>query len=213
MERWQTAQLGEIDALQGMVPIRKRFGIQAFGVNAWRGDEPGASIISEHAEESAKHQELYVVVQGHATFTVDGEEIDAPQGTLVAVTDPEVRRKAVAKEGGTVVLAVGAPAGTAFEPQAWEWNAEAIPFFASGEYERARETLLHGLEENENANGILYNLACAESRLGNLDASHDYLVRAIAGFGQFAEYAETDEDLAALREDPRWETLRRSARS
>jgi tetratricopeptide (TPR) repeat protein len=209
--RYDTARLDELEAQQGMIPVRRRFAIEAFGVNAWRADEAGGAIIGEHSEEQARHQELYVVLNGRATFTVDGDEIDAPAGTFVAVTDPDVSRKAVAVEAGTTVLAVGAPAGTAFEPQAWEWNAEAIPLFAAGDYEGAKATLLRGLEEKEDAAGILYNLACAESRLGDLDAAHDYLARAIAGYGRFAEYADTDEDLAALRADPRWEALRATA--
>ena len=208
---YETARLDELEAQQGMIPIRRRFGIGAFGVNAWRADEEGGTIIGEHDEKQAGHQELYTVVGGHATFTVDGEEIDAPAGTLVAITDPDVTRKAVAKEAGTTVLAIGGPAGQAFEPQAWEWNAEAIPFFATGEYDRAKETLLRGLEQNSEAAGILYNLACVESRLGDVDAAHDYLARAIAGFGRFAELAETDDDLEALRADPRWEKLRATA--
>lgn len=106
------------------------------------------------------------------------------------------------------MLAIGAPAGSAYVPQAREWNAEAIPFFATGEYDRARAILLRGLEEKDDAAGILYNLACAESRLGDLDAAHDYLARAIAGFGGFAEHADADDDLEALRADPRWEALR-----
>jgi tetratricopeptide (TPR) repeat protein len=211
MERYQTARLDDLEAQQGMIAIRKRFGIAAFGVNAWRADEEGGSIIGEHAEETALHQELYVVLEGHATFTVDGDEIDAPAGTIVAVTDPMAKRSALAREAGTTVLAVGAPAGTPYEPQAWEWNAEAMPFFATGDWEGAKATLLKGLEQNEEAAGILYNLACAESRLGDLDAAHDYLARAIAGFGRFAEYAENDDDLEALRKDPRYPALIGSA--
>lgn len=211
MARYETASLGELDAQQGMIPIRRRFGIEAFGVNAWRADEAGGTVIGEHDELQGGHQELYVVVQGHATFTVDGDEIDAPAGTLVALTDPAVKRAAVAKEPGTTVLALGGPVGTPYEPLAWEWNAQAIPLFAEGDYAGAKEILLKGLEQNDNAAGILYNLACAESRLGDVDAAHDYLARAIAGYGRFAEFAETDDDLFALRDDPRYPALVASA--
>jgi hypothetical protein len=106
--------LHEIPTRDLRIPIRDHFGIAAFGVNAYLADEAG-SVISEHTETWSRHQELYVVVEGHATFTVDGEEVDAPAGTLVFIGDPAMRRSAVQKGAGTAVLAVGARPGHAFE--------------------------------------------------------------------------------------------------
>jgi hypothetical protein len=60
------------------------------------------------------------VVDGHATFTVDGRELDAPRGTLVFVQDPTLVRKAVARDGGTAVLAIGATPRVAFRVSPWE---------------------------------------------------------------------------------------------
>ncbi|HEX4759497.1 MAG TPA: cupin domain-containing protein [Thermoleophilaceae bacterium] len=127
---WQTAQLSEIRPfdevpadLQGWLPVRHRLGIEAFGVNAWVGREAGDEIIEEHDElnEDAadNHEELYLVVDGHATFTVDGQEVDAPRGTLVRV-EPSIVRHAVACEPGTTVFAIGATPGRAFTPSPWE---------------------------------------------------------------------------------------------
>jgi len=105
-------------------PIRHALGVRAFGVNAWHGDQPGDAIIEEHDElpstgAAVGHEELYLVIAGHARFTLDGEDLDAPAGTLVAVP-PNVRRAAHAVAGGTTVLAIGAPRGEAFAPSAWE---------------------------------------------------------------------------------------------
>jgi hypothetical protein len=127
---WQTAQLDEIeplpgvsDDLKGWLPIRHRFGIQAFGVNAWVGREAGDEVIEEHDElnedPAENHEELYLVVDGHATFTVDGREVDAPRGTLVFV-EPSIARHAIAREPGTTVFAIGARPGAAFAPSPWE---------------------------------------------------------------------------------------------
>jgi mannose-6-phosphate isomerase-like protein (cupin superfamily) len=112
--------LQEIPARDTWIPIRDHLGIEAFGVNAYRAQAAGDTVISDHLETLSKHEELYVVVAGHAAFTVDGEEIDAPQGTLVFVGDPASRRTAVAKEPGTTVLVTGARAGHAFEVTPWE---------------------------------------------------------------------------------------------
>jgi hypothetical protein len=103
-------------------PVRHHLGIEAFGAGVWAGDA-GVEVIEEHTElvENADgHEELYLVFSGMATFTVGGDSIDAPAGTLVAVTDPGLMRKAVAGEDGTAILAVGAPRGRAYEVSPWE---------------------------------------------------------------------------------------------
>lgn len=60
------------------------------------------------------------MTSGRAAFTIAGEELDAPAGTLVAVTDSTVIRGAVAREPGTTVLVVGAPRGEPFALRNWE---------------------------------------------------------------------------------------------
>ena len=65
------------------------------------------------------HEELFAVASGHALFTVDGNEIDAPAGTLVFVRDPAVIRSARATVDGTALLAVGGRAGP-FAISRWE---------------------------------------------------------------------------------------------
>ena len=97
-------------------PVRHELGITAFGTNAYVGRAPGDLVIEDHDED--EHEELYVVLSGAATFTVDDETFDAPQGTLVLVTPPS-RRVAHAAEPDTTILAVGAP-GESFRPSEWE---------------------------------------------------------------------------------------------
>ncbi len=105
-------------------PVRHHFGLRAFGTGLFRGAEPGDAVIEEHDEradgESNGHEELYFVVAGHAEFVVGGEGVDAPAGTFVAVRDPALVRSARAKVGDTLVLAVGAAPGQAFEISGWE---------------------------------------------------------------------------------------------
>jgi hypothetical protein len=79
--------------------VRRHFDVQAFGVNAATGNA-GDEMIEEHHEaddeenETNGHQELFAVMTGHALFTVDGEEIDAPAGTIAFVRDPALLRAA-----------------------------------------------------------------------------------------------------------------------
>ena len=107
-------------------PVRRHRGIEAFGAPARVAHQAGDLLVMPHDERAdgpygtAGHEELYVVLRGRATFTLDGREVDAPAGTLVFVRDPAVVRSAVADEGDTAILAVGAPPGEAYRVAPWE---------------------------------------------------------------------------------------------
>jgi len=104
-------------------PVRQHFGVQSFGINLMVAPEAGDWVVEEHtevADSDTRHEELFFVSAGHATFIVDGEEVDAPAGTFVHVPDPEAPRGARAVEPGTTVLAIGAEPGAPFTPSGWE---------------------------------------------------------------------------------------------
>jgi quercetin dioxygenase-like cupin family protein len=85
-------------------------------------------LTEDHTEDpdsGTRHEELYLVVTGHARFTVAGEKLEAPAGTFVYVKDPTVVRGAVATEPGTTLLAVGGEPGAVYRPS--EWDAEPLP--------------------------------------------------------------------------------------
>ncbi len=177
--------------------------MRAFGVNAWTGGE-GDELIGAHDESSSGHEELYLVVEGSATFTVADETFAAPPGTVVFVRDPALRRSAVAAAAGTTIFTVGAKPGEPYAPPAWEVNAEAFPYFDEGEYGRAKEVLERALGERGESAGLLYNLACAESRLGERDRALEHLLRAVELDAQYAGFAQEDEDFEAIRRDVRF---------
>ena len=128
------AHISEIPRIRGSgagepewKPLRRHFGIQAFGTNAYVAHAAGDPVVEEHSEADdadAGHEELYLVLAGSATFTVEGENGDAPAGTLVFVADPRATRGAVAHEPGTTVIAFGATPGVAFEISSWETKYE-----------------------------------------------------------------------------------------
>ena len=115
----------DFDNVPEWKPLRHELGVGAFGVNAWLAPKAGDQAVEPHDEKVAdggtnRHEELYVVLRGAARFTVDGQEVDAPAGTLVFISDPGLTRAAVATADDTVVLAIGAARGVAFEPSDWE---------------------------------------------------------------------------------------------
>ena len=207
-EPFRIASLSEIEvggapASARWSPVRMHFDISAFGVNAWTAREDGQAVIGEHTEDSG-HEELYFVASGHATFTVAGDEIDAPTGTFVFVRDPKAKRKADAKAAGTTVIALGGTPGKTFEPMGWEQSARALRHWATGDFEEAVAELSALKDQHPEEPGLVYNLACAESRSGQTDEALAHLREAVELNDDFRELAEKDEDFDPIREDPRF---------
>ena len=79
-ERFQLLRLDEVDgyADEGRPRwhmIRSVLGIESFGINSWRATEAGQEIVGEHDElgpGAGGHEELYLVLSGRATFTIEG---------------------------------------------------------------------------------------------------------------------------------------------
>jgi hypothetical protein len=95
--------------------------LSAFGANVYVADHDGGDLLGTHDEAGSRQEELYLVVVGEATFTLDGEQFDAPAVTVVAVPDPGVVRGATAKTAGTTVVAIGNEAQDAFRSS---WQAK-----------------------------------------------------------------------------------------
>src|SRR6266536_6476571 len=186
-------------------PVRRRFGITAFGTNAYTGDA-GQRVIEEHAEPD-NHQEMYVVLRGRATFTLDEDEVDAPAGTIVFAR-PGTKRGAIAAEDATAVLAVGAKPGVVFEPSLWEDVFAANAYADKGELDKARGLFTTLLEQHPDAWQGHFNAACLEARVGDKEQALEHLERAVELEPKKArEFARTDSDFDSIREDARFSAL------
>jgi tetratricopeptide (TPR) repeat protein len=201
---YETAQIADIEGSEGWSPIRRRMGVGAFGINAWTAHQADERLIPGHDEVPSGHEELYLVTSGHAAFTVAGDEVDAPAGTIVFVRDPAARREAWAREAGTTVVAVGGRPGSAYRPRAWESNREVLALFDAGEFAEARDMLTDALDRYEDRGTVLYNLACAEAQLGQTDSAAEHLLEAVREQPSLAEHAGEDSDLEPIRSHPRF---------
>src|SRR4051795_3613720 len=131
--------LAAIDMPDGFVwrPVRRHFGIRAFGVNAYTALDAGGQIVEEHTESSLGHEEIYFVLRGRVRFTVDGNEHELGPGQLVFVRDPALKRAAVGLTDDTVVFALGGKPGVPHEPSAWEAMFAAVPASRVGDWAEA----------------------------------------------------------------------------
>jgi hypothetical protein len=166
-------------------------------MNAYTAEKVGDCVVEEHKEGSG-HEEVYVVVSGQARFKVDGDELDAPSGTIVYLPDPEVLRSATSQQEGTTVLAVGGWPGKAFEPSGWEWRFEAEPLSDAGKHEEALAIMQDSLDQFGESGAGLYHVARYEARAGRTDDATVHITRALELNPEYREYAEKDADLAPL---------------
>ncbi|HEX4323447.1 MAG TPA: cupin domain-containing protein [Gaiellaceae bacterium] len=189
-----------------LIPIRHTLDFRPAGVNAWTADA-GGQLIPPHEEDSG-NEELYVVVRGRATFTVDEEEADAGAGTLVFVPAEDFRT-AVAAQDGTIVLVVGATIGEAFTAGGWDSFALADAYRQAGRLDDARTIMEQQVAQHPDSWGPHYNAACLEALGGNADAALEHLRRAkeLDAEGASAQYFREDTDLDSLRDDPRFQEL------
>ncbi len=189
----------------GWHPVRHLLGITAFGMNAYTCHTDGGPLVEEHDElgdTAGGHEEVYVVITGHAVFTLDGEEVDAPAGTVVAVHDPAVRRGARALTAGTTALAVGGAPGRPFEVSKWEYAFRADAESYRGRPLEGVAILEEALQRWPDDPILLYNLACFECLGGRGGEALAHLRRSVELDPKYAGYAADDADLEAIRGEP-----------
>ena len=201
----QVARLDDIERRGRDIPVREYFGIRAFGINAFTPAEDGR-LIGEHDESGTGQEELYIVLDGNATFEVDGETVDAPAGTFVFVR-PESRRRAT---GDGTVLALGATPGEAYQAldwgEAWPFHNESMRAYGEQRYADAVDEVRAGLEHTPDHPGLHYNYACFATLAGDTsDETFGHLRRSVELLPRFREQARADDDFATVRNDPRFE--------
>ena len=211
MSSYTVARLDEIDEVSDgrcpWRPVRQHFGILSFGVNAFTGREAGDRLINEHDEsEEDAHEELYLVQQGRARFELDGEQVDAPAGTLVFAS-PGVKRTAFAEEPGTTLIALGGTPGKAYEPSGWEFWAPLNPLYEAGKYDEIADRGPELIAAHPEYADLIYNLACCESLAGRKADAIEHLKLSIDKAPRFRSMAADDSDFDHVRDEPAFKEL------
>lgn len=210
MAGWQSLRIADVEPIpvvDGTLlwkPLRRALDVEAFGINAYVAPSVGDDVVEQHTESALGHEEVYVVLGGRATFTLDDESLDAPAGTVVFVRDPAVRRHARAEEPNTSVLAIGGPRGGVYEPSPWEDAFAAERHRAAGDYEAMVAELEDALRRRPDRPRVLWALAAAETLAGRTEAAIAHVGRVLELRPEWADHLYADEDLRPLREHPAW---------
>jgi hypothetical protein len=121
--------------------------------------------------------------------------------------EPEARRKAT---GDATVLAIGGTVGEAYQAmdwgEAWALHSESMTAYGEQRYADAAAAVRRGLEQFPDHAGLNYNYACFATLAGEVDdETFERLRKGVELFPPFRGQAREDEDLAAVRDDPRFE--------
>jgi hypothetical protein len=202
---YRVLSLDELKGRGSFITLREPLGIHSFGINARTAGEDG-TLVNEHDEGVGGQEEVYVVLEGTASFEIDGETVEAPAGTFVSVPSG-VRRKAT---GDATVLVVGGTPGEAYYGMDWgearPMHDESMTAYGEQRYADAAAAVRRGLDQFPDHAGLNYNYACFSTLAGDVDdETFVHLRKGIEGFPPFREMAQGDDDLASVRDDPRFE--------
>jgi len=202
--KWRVARLDDIERRGSFIPVREHLGIHSFGINARTQGEDGV-LVNEH-DEAGGQEEVYVVLDGTATFEIDGETVEAPAGTFISV-EPEAKRSAT---GDATVLALGGTVGEAYQAmdwgEAWKDHNESMKAYGEQRYPDAAAAVRRALEQHPDHAGLNYNYACFSAMAGEVDdETFEHLRKGVEGFPPFREQARGDSDFDSVRNDPRFE--------
>jgi hypothetical protein len=206
-ERWTLVALDDVEAVpwQGTElewrPLRQALGTRIVGIAAFTAERAGQEVVEGHTEDDGGRgqEEIYLVVRGRATFTLDADTVDAPAGSFVAVHDPAVFRRAVAAEPGTAVVALGGP--STFEPSASEWIERARPLLRS-DPRRARELLDELGRERPDSLGVQIGEALWAASRGERERARELLASVLSANPELGTAIGQDPDLGPLIEQP-----------
>ena len=122
MSASRVKQRDEFEVMEGSggctwMLARKALGTEGFGYNLVELAPGGA--LPAHDESGSGQVELYVILDGDAVLSIDGEEHPAPAGTFASI-DPAASRTILNRSAQPVTaLLVGVVPSPDYRPPAW----------------------------------------------------------------------------------------------
>lgn len=96
---------------------RRALGTSAFGYNLVE-IEPGGAL-PEHDEAGSGQVEVYFVLEGEATVSIDGAEIAAPAGTFASIEPGSARTLMNRSDTPVTALLIGVVPNEGYTPPGW----------------------------------------------------------------------------------------------
>ncbi len=108
----------------------------------------------------------------------------------------------IISEFGNRDVLIGSPKSSILRGKAWLINARGLDDHRAGQFDRSAWWFSEALRQDPTFETALYNLACAQARLGSIDQAIQNLGR-LPGGASLRAKVEADADFAAVLQDPR----------
>ena len=186
--------------------VRRGLGITAFGISAFSAPS-GVVVINEHDETllgEAGQEELYIVMNGAATFEIDGEAVEAPQARSSRCSRLRSGRRRRPRTAPRSSSSAGRGQGVRGSARGSWRGVRRVQ--RRGLRGSARQAARRGREAADNSVAH-FNAGCFAARAGQADDAIEHLRRAVEINDRIKELIATDEDLDSIREDERFAEL------
>ena len=166
----------------------------------------GDPVINVHDEgDPTADEELFLVLQGHAVFELDGDRVDAPAGSSSSPLPASSGRRSPRRQGRRSSRSE-ARRERRTRPRLGALGA-VRPALRDGRVRRGRRPPARSGRSRSQYALLFYNLACCESLSGRTTDALDHLRHAIELSEEFRMFAKDDSDFDAIRDDPIFKEL------
>jgi beta-lactamase regulating signal transducer with metallopeptidase domain/tetratricopeptide (TPR) repeat protein len=140
----------------------------------------------------------------------------SPQDT----PEPDVAREQPVPPAPKVSVEVRTPEPSGIVKAGWkkgkhggDWYSRGMKLHNEERYDEAIEAFRHAIDEGTRVEAATYNIACGYARKGDADRAIEWLKKSVEEGFELSSYIDKDDDLDAIRSDPRFAELRRTARA
>jgi beta-lactamase regulating signal transducer with metallopeptidase domain/tetratricopeptide (TPR) repeat protein len=167
-------------------------------------------------EKEAPRQASPVVVQSSVSPEADSVSADAAPVSAEAASGAEetawaepvqAEQPAPSAESGFVQASRRHP------KSGGDWYSLGMELHNEGRYDEAIAAFGHAIEEGTRVDAATYNIACGYARKGNADRAVEWLRKSLQEGFELSSYIDKDDDLDAVRSDPRFVELRKNLRA
>ncbi|HSE62288.1 MAG TPA: M56 family metallopeptidase, partial [Thermoanaerobaculia bacterium] len=142
----------------------------------------------------------------------------SPQDT----PEPAQARERPVQPVPPVAVEVKTPEPSGFVKAGWkkkeekhggDWYSRGMELHNDERYDEAIAAFQRSINEGNRVEAATYNIACGYARKGDADRAIEWLKKSVEEGFELSSYIDKDDDLDAIRSDPRFAELRRTARA
>lgn len=159
-------------------------------------EQSGAQPAVDRDKKIGKQSSMFV-----SESSVSPENPELPVGAAVAV------------ENVVADLAGFVKAGWKKGKHGGDWYSRGMVLHNDERYDEAIAAFQRSIDEGNRVEAATYNIACGYARKGDADRAIEWLKKSVEEGFELSSYIDKDDDLDAIRSDPRFAQLRRTARA